>query len=185
MIRPTGLNGFLRLVVLALLLGFGLAGNETAQAVDGSSIEMGGGEETTMARVNARWNWDNLWDMNRDWIATAFWEGGVGYWQGDQRKGGKYIWEVGLTPVFRLNSAHSKFFWEGAIGVHLMSQDRIDNGRLFGSRFSFGDMAGFGWRLEGKGRYELGYRFQHLSNADIAKPNDGMNFHQVRFGINY
>jgi lipid A 3-O-deacylase len=173
-----------RHVLCVLLLGLGLAMGQPALALDGSAIELGGGEGTAMARVNARWNWDQLWDVNRDWIATAFWESGVGYWHGG-RSGGKNLWEIGLTPVFRLNSTHSNFFWEGAIGVHLLSQDRIDDHRVFGSRFSFGDMVGFGWRLGDQGRYELGYRFQHLSNADTAMPNDGMNFHQIRFGINY
>jgi hypothetical protein len=33
-----------------------------------------------------------------------------------------------------------------------------------------------------KGRYELMYRYQHLSNADIEDPNQGINLHLVSFG---
>lgn len=173
-----------RRVLGALLMGLGLVMGPAAQAVEGSSLELGNGESTDMARVTARWNWDKHWPVGRNWDLTGFWEIGLGYWQGNDA-GGKNVWDLGLTPVFRLDSKHSGFYWEGAIGAHFLSHDRIDNQRVFGSRFSFGDHVGFGWRLGGKGRYELGYRFQHLSNANTAMPNDTINFHQIRLGFNY
>ncbi len=175
-----------RRVLGVLLLGLGLtsADPSTAAAVDGSAIEVGHGEGTEMARVTVRWNWDRRWDFGRNWLATGFWETGVGFWQGN-RDGGRDLWEVGLTPVFRLNSKHSHFFWEAGIGGHLMSQSRMDDRREFGSHFNFGDHVGFGWRLGDHQRYELSYRFQHLSNANTAMPNDTINFHQIRLGFNY
>jgi lipid A 3-O-deacylase len=39
---------------------------------------------------------------------------------------------------------------------------------------------GLGCRFGGKRSYEVGYRFQHMSNAGIKRPNAGMNFHQLR-----
>lgn len=171
------------LILPILMLSF--ATLQSAWAVDGFSIELGGGNETAMARANARWNWDRVWDVNRDWIATAFWEAGVGYWRGDRDKGGEDIWEVGITPVLRLNSSLSDFFWEGGIGAHFLSHDRMDDQRIFGGRFNFGSLVGFGWRRGAKGQYEVGYRFQHISNANTAMPNDGINFHQIRFGFSY
>ena len=47
------------------------------------------------------------------------------------------------------------------------------------------DHIGFGWTFGDKNRYEIGYRLQHLSNAGLSDPNDGINFHQIRFGYNY
>lgn len=32
------------------------------------------------------------------------------------------------------------------------------------------------------GAVGIGYRFQHLSNASIAPPNDGVEFHLLRLG---
>lgn len=167
-----------------LLAGIGLACAQTSLAVDGASIEAGVGEGTDMARINLRWDWDKPWLDRQNWTGTAFWEAGLGEWHGT-REGGKELGEIGLTPVFRLNSKLSHFYWEGGIGVHLMTQDHIDDKRIFGSHFSFGDMLGFGWQVGNHGQYEIGYRFQHLSNANTAEPNDSINFHQVRLGLNF
>jgi hypothetical protein len=168
-----------------LLLGLGLGVVQPAIAVNGSSIELGAGDESTrMARVTLRWNWDKQWKVGRNWNATGFWEAGLGHWSGDGA-GAKSLWDLGFTPVFRLSPDGSGFFLEGAIGAHFLSETRISNKRGFGSSFNFGDHIGFGWTLGDKNRHELGYRFQHISNADIADPNDGINFHQIRLGFNY
>jgi len=51
---------------------------------------------------------------------------------------------------------------------------------LVGSAFQFGEHLGFGYRFGVTGAYDLGYRFQHISNGNIKDPNDGINFHQIR-----
>lgn len=157
---------------------------QTALAVDGSSLEVGYGEGTRLVRATALWNWDKHWEVSDNWTATGFWEADVGNWHGE-RSEGRNLWEVGLTPAFRLYSKHSGFFWEAGIGLHYMSHSRIDGNRVFGNHFNFGDHIGFGWRLGDHGQYELGYRFQHLSNANTATPNAGINFSTIRFGYNY
>jgi len=35
------------------------------------------------------------------------------------------------------------------------------------------------------GQYELGYRYQHISNAGIKRPNDGLNLHMLRLGYSF
>jgi lipid A 3-O-deacylase len=168
-----------------ILLGMGLAMGQPAKAVNGSSIELGSGDDSTnMARVTLRWNWDKRWSIGQSWHATGFWEAGLGYWDGDGA-GAKNLWDIGITPVFRLGPVGSRFFLEAAIGAHYLSDTRINDDRDFGGNFSFGSHMGFGWLLGAKDRYELGYRFQHLSNAGISEPNDGINFHQIRLGYNY
>ena len=167
-----------------LIFALGLVYTQAAAAVDGASLESGFGEGTAMARVDLRWNWDKEWNVGQNWAATAFLETGVGAWHG-RRAGGRDLWELGVTPVFRLNSKHSSFFWEGGIGAHFMTDDRIDDKRVFGSHFNFGDLIGFGWRLGDKRQYEIGYRFEHLSNANTAMPNDAINFQQLRLGYNF
>ncbi len=168
-----------------LLLGLGLAAVQPAHAVSGSSIELGSGDDSTnMARVALRWNWNKLWRIGQGWNATGFWEASLGHWDGDGA-GSRSLWDIGITPVFRLSPNGSNFFLEGAIGAHLLSESKVNNRRDFGSSFNFGDHIGFGWSFGDRNRYELGYRFQHLSNAGISDPNDGINFHQIRFGYNY
>ena len=46
-------------------------------------------------------------------------------------------------------------------------------------------MSAGAWVLVNAAKYDLGYRFQHLSNADIKKPNDGINFNQIRFSYHF
>ena len=168
-----------------LFLGLGLAICQPANALNGSSIELGTGDDSTnMGRVTLRWNWDKKWTLGQSWNATGFWEAGLGYWDG-HGTGARSLWDIGATPVFRLGPNGSSFYLEGAIGAHLLSENRINGKRAFGTSFNFGDHIGFGWAFGDKDHYELGYRLQHLSNASIAHPNDGINFHQIRFGINY
>lgn len=62
-----------------------------------------------------------------------------------------------------------------------MSEDRINRERHFGSRALFGDLLGVGKSFGDKDRYELDYRFWHLSNANLADENDGISFHEIRF----
>jgi hypothetical protein len=168
-----------------LVLICGLAAAAPSHAISGAGIELGMGDDSTrMARITARWDWDKRWSIGQNWIASGFWEAGLGRWQGDGA-GKQDIWDLGITPVFRLRSGISPFYLEGAIGAHFLSKTRINNGRAFGCSFNFGDHVGFGWNFGDKDHYELGYRFQHLSNADLATPNNGINFHQLRFGYNY
>jgi hypothetical protein len=168
-----------------LLLGLGLAAGQPARAVNGTGIELGAGDDSTsLARVTLRWNWDKRWSLGQSWNITGFWEAGLGYWDGDGA-GARSLWDLGITPVFRFSPNSSNFYLEAAVGAHLLSETRINNRRIFGSSFNFGDHIGFGWSFGEKNRYELGYRLQHLSNAGISDPNDGINFHQIRFGYNY
>ena len=162
-----------------------LAAAPAAQASTGTSIELGVGDDgARMARITARWDWNKYWSVSDNWIASGFWEASLGRWSSDGA-GSAELWDLGFTPVFRLRSGVSRFYFEGGIGGHFLSKTRINNGRALGSSFQFGDHVGFGWNFGDKDHYELGYRFQHLSNADLADPNDGINFHQIRLGYNY
>ena len=51
---------------------------------------------------------------------------------------------------------------------------------IFGSSFQFGDHIGGGIRFGDKGQYDVGYKYQHLSNAGIKQPNQGINYHILR-----
>lgn len=100
-------------------------------------------------------------------------------------QGGEDLWEVGLTPVFRLAVQDGDAFWgrfrlQAGIGFHLLSHTRYD-GEDLGSAFQFGDHIGLGYRFPKDRRWEAGYRFQHLSNGGLQPPNEGANFHLFYF----
>ena len=156
-----------------------------AHAINGAGLEIGHGNDSTeLARVSARWDWDKRWSVSDGWIASGFWEAGLARWDGGGI-GPENLWDVSLTPVFRLRSGISKFYLEGAIGAHVLSKTHINSRRAFGTSLQFGDHVGFGWNFGDRDRYELGYRLQHVSNAGLKEPNNGINFHTIRFGYNY
>jgi hypothetical protein len=160
-----------------------LSGN--VWAVDAVSFELGNGNQTDVARVGAIWNWDKQWFTEGDWLVTGYWEATAGRWQGHSSTGNnQVITDLGIAPVFRFQQKHPSGvapYVEGAIGFHLISPTYIYAGRNFSSAFQFGDHVGFGMRFGEHHRFDMSYRFQHVSNGDIKQPNPGINFNQVHF----
>ena len=158
---------------------------ETVFAVDSASVEYGTGNGAEMWRVGAQWNWKSKWLQRGNWHMGGYWDAQVGQWSGS---GKNTITDLGLTPVFRYQETQPSGispYVEGAIGFHLISPVRLDEHRGFSSGFQFGDHVGVGARFGERHRYDLGLRFQHLSNAGIKKPNNGINFTQVRFQYHF
>lgn len=154
-------------------------------AVDGVSVEAGNGDHTDTARVGAIWNFDRQWFTEGDWQLAGYWEAAAGRWQGRSGAGNNQtITDLSVTPVFRLQqkapSGLSPYL-EGAIGFHVISPTFVYANRRFGSAFQFGDHLGVGVRFGDHQQFDLGYRYQHLSNGGIKKPNQGINLNQVHF----
>ena len=160
-----------------------------AFAVDGVSIEAGNGNATDMMRAGLQWDWQARWFDTGYWHLGGYWDASVGSWHGKAAIGGNQnIIDFGITPVFRYQRdsiAGITPYVEAAVGIHLISRTYINADRKFGSSFQFGDHVGAGFLFGGKGEYDLEYRFQHLSNAGIKKPNQGINFNQVRFAYHF
>jgi hypothetical protein len=53
------------------------------------------------------------------------------------------------------------------------------------SSFQFADLVGVGAQFGEHQNYQAGFRFQHLSNAGIRKPNPGINFSQIYVQYNF
>jgi hypothetical protein len=109
----------------------------------------------------------NRW--NRTWFNDGAWYLG-GYWDGLQRDA-----EIssGFAP-----------FSEVGVGGHLLSEDVIGK-RELGTGFQLASHIGVGLGFGEKGRYELAYRFQHLTNAGIKSPNNGLDLHLLSFGYHF
>ena len=164
-----------------------------AQAVDGMSFE-GGTDASTNAsvdlyRVGAQWDWNKRWLETGGWHLGGYWDLQLGYWDNSSNnKTDSELWELAFTPVFRVQqnqpSAVSPYV-ELGIGVHLLSETSVSAQRDLGSAFQFGSHAGVGARFGPKNAFDLSYRYQHLSNAGIKEPNDGINFHILRLGYRF
>ena len=167
-----------RSVISAVLL---LTWNSAALAVDGFAFEAGWATNTDMARIGAQWQWPQRWFQGDSRHLGGYWDVSVAEWERDHRPGERaYLTEFGVTPVFRLQANNLRgIYLEGGIGAHLLSETRLGD-KNFSTSFQFGNHLGFGYRFGARGAYDLGYRYQHLSNGAIKHPNDGINFQQIR-----
>ena len=133
-----------------------------AFALEGVSLEAGGGTDgAKLLRIGAEWN------SHYRWLG---WEASLGGWTG----GHGHVYDLGFTPVARWGRSP---YLEAGIGGHILSDLDVGTGSEFSTRFQFGDHIGAGLRF---GRYDLGLRFQHLSNGGLRNPNPGINFVMVR-----
>jgi hypothetical protein len=168
----------LRFACVALFSWF-LAG--PAAAVDGVSFELGQGDSADMGRVGLQWNYDKQWLRGDRWHVGGYWDLSLGHWRRDALPAqNNSLTEIGLTPTLRLQQNDgSGVYAEAGIGAHLLSKTSLGSKR-FSTSFQFGNHLGFGYRFGAKNALDLGVRYQHLSNASIKQPNNGINFTQVR-----
>jgi lipid A 3-O-deacylase len=158
-----------------------------AFAIDGFSVEAGRGEGIDMGRIGVQWDWNRQLLKLSDWQLGGYFDLAIGQWHhGDAAAGqNDNITEIGLTPVFRLEgTSRVGPYLEAAIGFHLLSHTQIADKRL-STAFQFGDHLGFGYKFGARNAFDLGYRFQHLSNGSIKRPNPGVNFHQIRLQYHF
>ena len=179
---------------LAYLMVAGLlAASPAAYAIDGVSFTYGhsdsGNVSVNMYRVGVQWDWNKKLLEAGGWHLGGYWEANLGYW--DNRSAARTnssITDIGFTPVFRFqqNSITGVApYAELAVGIHFLSSTSVSTQRQFGSSFQFGDHIGVGMRFGERGHYDIGYRYQHLSNAGFKQPNQGINFHQLRLQYHF
>jgi lipid A 3-O-deacylase len=162
-----------------------------ARAQDAVSFEAGhGNEDTNLARVGVQANWPRRWRTQRAWTGSAYWDLQLGRWYaplGDAQPR-QEIWDISLTPVFRLERAERTAlvpYVEAGIGFHLLSEKQVNSQRRLGTHFQYGDHVGAGVRFGPGWRYDASLRFQHLSNGGLARPNPGINFLQLRVAVHF
>ncbi|WP_258397357.1 acyloxyacyl hydrolase [Paraburkholderia unamae] len=135
-----------------------------------------------------------VWDPSLQWWHfggyhfTLVGEAHVAYWKLDDPNAiYANTWEFGLTPVFRIikDTGWFKPFFEAGIGIRFLSHVRQTPFRTMSSSFQFADVVGVGAQFGEHGNYQLGFRFEHISNADIEQPDPGLNFSQIYFQYNF
>lgn len=87
---------------------------------------------------------------------------------------GDTIDQLYITPTFhyRVNN----FTFNGGIGVSWLDSRKLGRKEL-STNFQFNDHIGVSYRINKKSCIE--YRITHVSNADIKKPNPGIDGHQI------
>lgn len=84
---------------------------------------------------------------------------------------------IGLTPILEWTVERGPWrgFVETGLGAHYLTRTTHED-RDLSTHFQFGEILGAGARYK---NLQLGLRFQHLSNGDIVKPNNGYNFYGI------
>jgi lipid A 3-O-deacylase len=110
---------------------------------------------------------------------AGYYEASLNYW----RHGNEEISGIAFSPVFvyyfgyELNSVRP--YLNAGIGVAMISDRKIGD-RDLSSNFLFENRMGFG--LRGK-RFDIHFRYLHYSNADLKKPNEGIDIFMISFGV--
>ena len=146
----------IRKILIAAAVGLLAA---PAHAVNGVSLEAGAGTDEDIKLLRAGMQWNSRWR----WL---YWDLSFGGWTGGHGR----VYDLGLTPVARSGGS---LYLEAGLGAHILSDLDVGTGSDFSTRFQFGDHVGVGFRFR---HYDLGLRFQHLSNGGLRNPNPGINF---------
>ena len=163
------------------------AGNNWIDAMSLTYGEDLDNNETTLYRLGLQNKWERTWLNDGAWYVGGYWDVELAYMESDHEKSkNDNLFDLGLTPVFRMQrdaslSSGVSPYAEAGIGPHLISETRLGN-QQYSTALQFGSLIGFGLGFGDRGQYEISYRFQHLSNADIKTPNQGMNLHLLRLG---
>ena len=163
-----------------------------AAALDSSmALELGtadSDQDVDRIGLSFKRDWSAQWFTAGNWYLSGQWELGASYWDGDSgRTGNDKLGDFHVTPVFQLLRKESDGFvpfLEFGVGAHVHTEDSIGD-KNFDIPFAFGSHVGAGLRFGDSGRYELLYRFQHLSNAGLGDDNPGINFHVLQLGYRY
>jgi lipid A 3-O-deacylase len=185
--RKSGWQARMARAACAAVLVFGAAG---AQA-DQFGIQLGPGvADHDVKKLDLGLVWDPglQWWHFAGFHFTVVGEFHAAYWKLDETAASQpHIWEFGVTPVFRIikDTGWIRPFFEAGIGVRLLSHVELTPDRTLSSAFQFADMVGVGAQFGEHQNYQAGFRFQHISNADIKTPNPGLNFSWVYVQYNF
>ena len=179
-----------RALALAAALVFA---TPVAHAVDSMSVEVGTSDSSNasvdLVRLGLQWNMPKRVDLGPNWQIAGFWDVSLGYWSNDSyKRSTSGLGDLGVTPVFRLqqtNLGGIAPYLEAGVGAHVLTKSSVGAERRFGTLFQFGSHLGAGLRFGEKRAFDIAYRYQHLSNASIKEPNQGINFHLVRLQYHF
>lgn len=165
----------------------GLVASAPAMAINGYFVDAGGNEDLQSVGLGMIRQWTAQWFTEGSWHLTGYWEGTLDYVHSSD-SGGNSLADLGVSPVFRFRpnaSGGAQPYWDFGIGLHLVSRVHLDDHHNLGTNLQFGPLVGFGFTFGDKSEFDLGYRFQHISNADLSPHNDGFDVHLIRLTYLY
>ena len=134
-----------------------------------------------------------VWDPGLEWWHIGGWhfslvgEAHVAYWHVGESSPNPSIYEFGASPMLRFikDSGAIRPYIEAGAGVRVLSHTRVTYDYNLSSAFQFAETVGIGAQFGSRQQYQVGFRFQHESNAGIKEPNPGINFSQLYLQYNF
>lgn len=175
-------------LLIPLLLYTGVSCASSGNWIDAISFSYGQDDdsnESDVYRIGLQNNWQHTWFNGGAWYVGGYWDAELAYMESDISDAeNSELFDLSLTPVFRLQrdaalSSGVSPYAEAGLGAHLLSETRLGH-NSYSTAFQFGSVIGAGLSFGTRGQYQLGYRFQHISNASIKSPNSGMDLHLLR-----
>lgn len=100
-----------------------------------------------------------------------------------KRHGNSSLNQFGGIAMFRLHYGSGKIrpYVDAGLGASYFNHTRFGS-KVISTRFQFSEHLGLGVQID---RFTIGWQYSHYSNAGIKKPNDGLDMHQIIFGVNF
>jgi lipid A 3-O-deacylase len=177
-------------LTLKISLFAGLLAASGFASADQFGVQIAGGlADHHVRKLDLGVVWDpglNWWYIG-DWHFSLVGEAHAAWWHTDEGNVHDNVGEFGVTPVVRFikGSGAIRPYFEAGVGVRVLTSPTISSRYTLSSAFQFADMVGVGAQFGNRQQYQVGYRFQHVSNASIKEPNPGINFSQLYLQYNF
>ena len=175
-----------RLLAIAVGLSASAASIASAESI---ALAAGYAEQTNVFGIAAVWDANSPLIDRDSWLITGHIELDVMDLQGRRSNTGGYqsLGAIGVTPTARFESSKDGYgpFIDIGVGINFLSHTRLQEEQQFGIALQFGEFLGTGLRFGQSGAYEIDVRLEHMSNANIKFPNEGITLGVVRVAYHF
>ena len=172
-VRRIGFTGGI-IACLILCVGQGRAEDFRFESAGWRGGLSANGGRNEFHQVESFGNWLLPWelDLGKEWHLQTRLDLSAG-WLGDSSQNAA-VFTLGPTVI--LKQERWPVSLEGGVSPSMLSNYTFEN-KDFGMYFQFTSHVGLNWDFAK--HWRLSYRFQHMSNADLATPNPGLNMHML------
>ncbi|MEM8868740.1 MAG: acyloxyacyl hydrolase [Verrucomicrobiota bacterium] len=117
-------------------------------------------------------------DLGKDSMLSILPEGAVGIIRGNDDTAGY----LRLGAAARISLGELPLSLSINTGIQVLTEDTFGDFDL-GGNFNFSSGIGFDWKFNQ--HWEIGYRFQHTSNANLYETNPGLDLHSFNFAYKF
>ncbi|RUO72958.1 acyloxyacyl hydrolase [Idiomarina ramblicola] len=110
-------------------------------------------------------------------------EAALNHWQ-DSDNTADNITALTISPIlsWQITGTQRPLFVEAGIGGSYFDKTKISNRRL-STQFQFEDRVSLSWQYSHNSKARIALGYTHYSNADIKRPNDGLDFFWLSWAL--